>query len=66
MKLNETKWNNMFCFVFVLESGYQNIRLNPHFVFKIKVGQTLALSDAGKAHQAREHRQTIGSTVLLP
>ena len=33
---------------------------------KIKIGQTFALSDARKAHQALENRQTTGSTVLLP
>ena len=33
---------------------------------KIKIGQTFALSDAGRAHQALENRQTTGSTVLLP
>ena len=33
---------------------------------KIKVGQTFALSDAERAHQALENRQTTGSTVLLP
>ena len=33
---------------------------------KIKVGQTFPLSDAEKAHQALENRQTTGSTVLLP
>jgi NADPH2:quinone reductase len=33
---------------------------------KVKVGQTFALKDAVKAHQALEARQTTGSTVLLP
>lgn len=33
---------------------------------KIRVNQTFALADAGKAHAALEARQTTGSTVLLP
>ena len=33
---------------------------------KIKIGQTFQLSDAAKAHEALENRETTGSTVLLP
>jgi len=33
---------------------------------KIKIGQTFELSDASKAHEALEKRETTGSTVLLP
>ena len=29
-------------------------------------GQTFALADAGKAHEALESRRTIGTTVLVP
>jgi len=33
---------------------------------KINIGQTYALSDTAKAHEALEGRKTTGSTVLLP
>ena len=35
-------------------------------VLKVDIGQTFSLSDAAKAHQQLEDRQTIGSTLLLP
>ncbi|HLI66567.1 MAG TPA: quinone oxidoreductase [Caulobacteraceae bacterium] len=35
-------------------------------VVKVEIGQTFALSDARRAHEALESRATIGSTVLLP
>ena len=33
---------------------------------KIEIGQTFALKDAARAHQALEERRTVGATVLLP
>ncbi|MCR5878126.1 quinone oxidoreductase [Phenylobacterium sp. J367] len=33
---------------------------------KIEVGQTFALEDARKAHEALEGRQTVGATLLIP
>ena len=35
-------------------------------VLKVDIGQTFSLSDAAKAHQQLEDRQTTGSTLLLP
>ena len=35
-------------------------------VVRVEIGQTFALSDARRAHEALESRATIGSTVLLP
>ena len=33
---------------------------------KIEIGQTFALSDARKAHEALESRATRGSSLLIP
>ena len=33
---------------------------------KIKIGQTFALSETSKAHEAIENRETTGSTILIP
>jgi NADPH2:quinone reductase len=33
---------------------------------KIEIGQSFALSEAGRAHQALESRATTGSTILIP
>lgn len=33
---------------------------------RVHIGQRFALKDAGRAHEALESRQTLGSTVLLP
>ena len=35
-------------------------------VLKAHIGQTFALADAVKCHQALEARQTIGSSLLMP
>jgi NADPH:quinone reductase len=40
----------------VIESG----------VVKIEIGQTFALTDARKAHEALEARETIGASLLIP
>ena len=33
---------------------------------RVHIGQRFALKDAGRAHEALESRQTLGSTLLLP
>jgi NADPH2:quinone reductase len=33
---------------------------------KVEIGQTFALADARKAHEALESRATIGASLLIP
>lgn len=50
----------------LLRSARELFDLVSRSVLKVQIGQTFALRDTARAHEALESRQTVGATVLLP